>query len=221
MNPGSEAKMIERYNYRGDPNIGFYATVTPNHSLVPPEFQREDFFGPGTVETFIAQTRLVGLFTAGNSNCLLVPGNVTRREREKLEDSALDFVVLDSRENALGNLILANDRGAVISRKLQDSRDAIEEALDVEAEIGEVAGLPGPGVCAATNNSGVLLHREATEEEAEEIAGALEVDNVDIGTVNLGSPYIGSGLLATDENALVGEDTSGPEIGRIDRTLFK
>ncbi len=213
--------MIERYNYRGDPNIGFYATVTSGYCLAPPEFQRTDFFGSDAVETFIAQTRLVGLFTAGNSSCILVPSNVTRRERQKLEESALDFVVLEARENALGNLILANDRGAVISQKLEESRDAIENALDVDVEIGEVAGLPGPGVCAAANSNGVLLHREATEEEAERIKEALKVENVDIGTVNLGSPYIGSGLLATDENALVGEDTSGPEIGRIDRTLFK
>lgn len=212
--------MIERYNYRGDPNIGFNATVTPEYAIYPPEFKRKDFFDKeNALETFVGRTRLVGLFTAGNSNCLLLPQNVTDRERSKLEDSDIPFKVLDTRENALGNLILANDKGALISPQLKGHKEAIEEALGVDTEVGEVAGLPGVGACGATNKHGVLLHRETTEDEAEKAKEALQVDDVNIGTVNLGSPYIGSGVVGDDENILVGEDTSGPEIGRIDRTL--
>lgn len=213
--------MIERYNYRGDPSVGFYATVTNAAAIIPPEFQREDFFDVETCETYIAKTRLVGLFTAGNSNCILVPESLTSHERGKLEESGIDFHVLDSHENALGNLILANDNGAIISERIADNKEEIEDALEVTVEVGEVAGLPNPGVCGAANNKGVLLHREATEEEAEHISEVLGVEEVDIGTINLGSPYIGSGLVGNDENILVGEDTSGPEIGRIDRTLHQ
>lgn len=213
--------MIQRYNYRGETNIGFYATVTPSQAIFPPEFKRKGFFDVEFVETYIARTRMVGLFTAGNSNCILVPDNVTEHEQEKLEESGVDFHVLESRENALGNLILANDKGAVISRRIEQHQEKIEEALEVPVTVADVAGLPSPGVCAATNRHGVLLHREATEEEAEKIRDALDVEEVDIGTVNLGSPYIGSGLVGNGGNILVGEDTSGPEIGRIDRTLHK
>lgn len=213
--------MIERYNYRGDPSIGFYATVTNTGAIIPPEFQKSGFFDVETCETYIAKTRLVGLFTAGNSNCILVPGSTTSHEKKKLEESGVEFHVLDSRENALGNLILANDNGAIISERISGNREEIEGALGVPVEVGEVAGLPNPGVCGAANNRGVLLHREATEEEAEHISDVLDVEEVDIGTINLGSPYIGSGLVGNDENILVGEDTSGPEIGRIDRTLHQ
>ncbi|MFB6191239.1 MAG: translation initiation factor IF-6 [Candidatus Nanohaloarchaea archaeon] len=211
--------MIERYNYRGEPSIGFYATVTSSQAIFPPGFKRKDFFDVEHVETYIAKTRMAGLFTAGNSNCILVPENTTGHEREKLEESPIEFHVLDSRENALGNLVLANDKGAVISDKLEDRKQEIEDALEVPVTVAEVAGLPSPGVCAACTNRGVLLHREASEEGAEKLKEALDVEEVDIGTVNLGSPYIGSGLAGNKENILVGEDTSGPEIGRIDRTL--
>jgi len=213
--------MIERYSYRGEPNIGFYATVTSSQAIFPPEFKRRDFFDVDSVETYIAKTRLVGLFTAGNSNCILVPGNTTEREVEKLEDSDVDFHVLESNENALGNLILANDKGAVISERLEDHREEIEDALEVPVTVGEVAGLTTPGVCGSANRNGALLHREASEEEAEKVKKALDVEEIDIGTVNLGSPYIGSGMLATDGKMLVGEDTTGPEVGRIDRTLHQ
>lgn len=213
--------MIERYNYRGDPSIGFYATVTSNGAIIPPEFQKSGFFDVETCETYIAKTRLVGLFTAGNSNCILVPESTTSHEIKKLEESGVDYHVLDSHENALGNLILANDSGAVISERIADNKEEIEEALEVTVGVGEVAGLPNPGVCGAANNRGVLLHREATEEEAEHISEVLDVEDVDIGTINLGSPYIGSGMVGSDGNILVGEDTSGPEIGRIDRTMHQ
>jgi translation initiation factor 6 len=214
--------MIERYNYRGDPNIGFNATVTSNAAIYPPEFKQKDYFDKeNEVETFIGRTRLVGLFTAGNKNCILVPRSVTDRERGKLDESGINYHVLESNENALGNLILVNNNGAMISPKLEDKKDEIEDALEVPVTVGKIAGLPGVGVNGAANKHGALLHRETTEEEAEKVAEALQVEDVDIGTINLGSPYVGSGIICDNENVLVGEDTSGPEIGRIDRTLQK
>ncbi len=211
--------MIERYNYRGDPNTGFYATVTSGMAILPPEFKRKDFFEVDCAETFIARTRLVGMFTAGNSNAVLVPENTTERERGKLENAGIDFHVLDSRENALGNLVLANDKGVVVSSRLRDHVKEISEVLGVPAKVVDVASLSAPGVAAVTTNHGVLLHREASEEEAAAVKEALDIEDVDIGTVNMGSPYIGSGVVGTERKLLVGEDTTGPEIGRIDMTL--
>ncbi|MDP2766906.1 MAG: hypothetical protein Q8O41_05580 [Candidatus Methanoperedens sp.] len=42
---------------------------------------------------------------------------------------------------------------------------------------------------------------------------------VDIGTVNFGSPLVVSGLLANSKGYVAGEDTTGPEISRIEDTL--
>jgi translation initiation factor 6 len=64
-----------------------------------------------------------------------------------------------------------------------------------------------------------VIHREASEEEAEKVKEALGLKDIDIGSINLGSPYMGSGGIAVEEHVLVGENTSGPEIGRIDRTM--
>lgn len=211
--------MIERYNYEGDPNIGFVATVTPEYAIYPPDFSREDFFEAKSVETFVTRTRLPGLFTAGNSNCILVPDGLTDRELEKMEESEINFEVIEARRNAFGNMILVNDSGAIISPKLEDVKEEISEALEVPVRVGTIAGIPNPGVAGAANNKGALLHREASEEDAEMVAEALDVERVDIGSINMGSPYIGSGLICDDENVLVGEDSTGPEIGRIDTTL--
>lgn len=212
---------LERYNYLGNTNIGLYATTSNQQSIFPPEFDREELFDTDNCVTYIARTRLVGLFTAGNSNSLLVPNVLTDREREKLEESNVDFHVLETKETALGNQILANDKGALISENLEDHKEEIEEALEVPVEIGEIAGVVNVGVTAIANSHGAVLHREASEEEAEHVKEVLQLDDVDIGTVNMGSPFMGSGAVATDTSVLVGEDTSGPEIGRIDRTMVR
>ncbi|MFB6245730.1 MAG: translation initiation factor IF-6 [Candidatus Nanohaloarchaea archaeon] len=211
--------MIERYSYEGDANLGFAATVTPEYGVFPPEFRRKEFFDLTSVETFVARTRLPGIFTAGNSECIMFPSTITRMERSRLEESDICFEVMDLRQNAIGNLVLANDTGALISPRIEDARKRIEELLGVKAEVGTIAGIPNVGAAAVANNRGAVLHREASEEEARDVKRVLGVDNVDIGTVNLGSPYIGSGLVCTDEEILVGENTSGPEVGRIDRNL--
>jgi len=212
---------IEKYNYRGDINIGLYAIATNEYLIVPREFKKKDFFPQDAVETRIAGTRLIGLFTAGNSNCLLLPDSIKEREKKKLEDAEIPIQIIENNENALGNLILANDKGAVISEKLEDQKDVIEEALDVPVEISEIAGITNPGSCGVASKSGVLIHREASEEEAENFRDALNVEKVDIGTINMGSPYIGSGIVSNDEHFLVGGDTTGPEIGRIDMILMQ
>lgn len=212
---------IDRYNYEGNTNIGFYATVTQGQSIFPPGFRESDLFDGDSVETFIGRTRLVGLFTAGNSDCILIPDIISDREREKLEDSDIDFRVLEVNETALGNLILANDHGAVISPRIEDIKEEIEDALQVEAEVMDIADNPTPGVCGVANNHGAVIHRDASEDGAEKVKKILGLEDIDIGTTNMGSAYTGSGAVANDEQVLVGEDTTGPEVGRLDRTLFQ
>lgn len=211
---------IEKYNYTGNESIGFHATVTETQSIFPPEFKRKDRFSSDkNAVTYINRTKLVGLFTAGNSNCILVPKEITDREKDKLEDAGVNYKIINSSDNALGNLILCNDKGAFISEKLSDKKEVISEALEVPISTGKIAGISNPGVTGLANNKGAVIHREASEEDAEKLKEALNVEDVGIGSINLGSPYMGSGGLATDEMTLVGENTSGPEIGRIDRTL--
>lgn len=212
---------VERYNYEGDTNIGFYATVTSEYAVYPYDFKRKEFFDLPNAVTRIAGTQLVGLFTAGNSNCLLVPETVKDIEEKKLEENGINYHILETKENALGNLILVNDKGALVSERLRDQKKEIENALEVPVTVGKIAGVKNVGVCGVANENGVLLHRAASEEEAEKAMEALDVEKVDIGTINMGSPYISSGILCNDTEFLVGEDTTGPELGRIDRILIQ
>lgn len=212
---------IEKYNYQGDTNVGFYATVSNTYAVIPRQFDHKDYFPEKVAETKIAGTNLVGLFTAGNSNCLLLPESVKEREVKKIEEAGINYHILDSIENALGNIILANDKGAIISPDLEEQKEEIAEALDVDVETGKIASIENTGVCGTANSYGAVIHRDASEEEAEHVKQILQVDDINIGTVNMGSPYIGSGVVSTDDFILAGYDTTGPEIGRLDRVMVR
>lgn len=207
---------IDKTDYRGKINIGLYALVTENFGLFPPEFKKKDLFEVEEVEVSIANTNLLGLFCAGNSHGLVLPSIVKDIELDKLQ--ATNYVTIDSELTALGNLILCNDRGAIISKHLKDKREKIEEALAVKTVVGSLHGLNIVGSGGIATNNGALLHRDSSDQEIAVVESNLEVE-ADIGTVNFGSPYVGTGILANSRGVLVGNQTKGPELGRIYSTI--
>lgn len=207
---------IDRTDYRGNINIGLYAVVTEDYGLFPPEFKKRDLFGVEEIEVSIANTNLIGLFCAGNSHGLVLPSMAKDIELDKMPET--NYVTIDSELTAFGNLILCNDHGAVISKHLKDKRQQIEEALAVETVVGSLNGLNIVGSSGLATNHGALLHRNSSDQEIEAVESALQVE-ADIGTVNFGSPYVGTGILANSKGVLVGNETKGPEMGRIYSTI--
>ena len=63
-----------------------------------------------------------------------------------------------------------------------------------------------------------IEYTDVTEMEVETIESVLDVPAM-VGTVNFGSPYVGSGCIATDQGAWAGSQTTGPELNRIEDAL--
>jgi len=95
---------------------------------------------------------------------------------------------------------------------------AVEDALDVPVERGTLATVQTVGTAAVANNRGVLCHPKSTDGELDALEELLGVP-ADIGTINYGGPLVGSGLVANENGYVVGNDTTGPELGRIDDAL--
>ncbi len=207
---------LARTDYQGNVNIGLYGLTTEAQTFLAPGFAQDVFADAADVR--VAETPLVGLFAAGNANGLLVPDIATDREVTALEDAGASVHVLEHRHTALGNLVLCNGTGALVSPALDEVTDTITDALGVDVETGTVAGLEIPGSCGVATDSGVLLHRDASEEELAAAEDVLDVEG-DIGSVNFGTPYVHSGILATTQHLLVGNDTKGPELQRIQDAL--
>ncbi|KTG07874.1 translation initiation factor IF-6 [Haloprofundus marisrubri] len=215
-----------RASFAGSPYVGVFARATNACLLVRPDADDElvsalsDEFGVPAVPTTVGGSGTVGALAMGNENGILVSGRATDRERERIADAVdLPVVSLPGRINAAGNVVLANDYGAWVHPDLDDEAvAAVEEALDVPVERGDLGDVRTIGTAAVANNTGVLCHPKSREPELEALEEHLDV-YADIGTVNYGAPLVGSGLVANDDSYVVGEETTGPELGRIEETL--
>jgi len=217
---------VLRTAFVGSPYVGVFARATDSVLVVRQDADEElvDALAAelevSVVPINVGGSATVGSLVAGNSAGLVVTGRIRDRERERLEDATdVDIGALPGRRNAAGNVVLANDTGAYVHPELTDEAVAIvEETLDVPVERGEIGGVRTVGTAGVATNDGVLCHPKATEAELAALDDHLGV-HADVGTVNFGAPLVGSGLLANDDGYVVGEETSGPELTRIEQTL--
>ena len=215
-----------RATFTGSSYVGVFARAVDDLLLVRPDVDDDlaDELGAeldaDVLATTIGGSNTVGSLVAGNENGVLVSERATERERERVAEVAdREVRELPGRINAAGNVVLANDYGAYVHPDL--SREAItriKETLSVPVERGDLGDVRTVGTAAVANNTGVLCHPKSREAELQAVEDALDV-RADLGTVNYGAPLVGSGLVAADDGYVVGEDTTGPELGRIEETL--
>lgn len=219
---------VAKLSIRGNPNIGAYIQATDSYVLLPPDMDQKDLklisevLGvERVVETTVLSTRLLGTLTAGNSAGLLLPRGVSEEERRRISESLgdINISVLDARENALGNLIAASDKAAVVYPKLEkEAIRQISDVLGVEAVPMMICGSGVVGSMLVVTRRGGIVCSDAVEEEIRALRELFKVPVLQ-GTVNFGVSLIRVGLVANSYGAIVGEETTGPEIARIQLAL--
>ncbi|MFX1455351.1 MAG: hypothetical protein ACFFDB_08230 [Promethearchaeota archaeon] len=223
--------VILRSQVFGRSLIGIYLTANNSYILYPPTLLKpllkkyktifKESFYPITIYNSI----LIGVYIASNKFGIILPHIIKDDELEKLEDNfkgesnSPQIGILKSIDNAYGNLILCNDKGAIISSLLKEYRKEIEDILNVETVVYEFADTYLPGSISLANNHGCVVHPLSTDEEIEYISSVLKVDEVDVSTVNRGIPYLSSGAIVNDESGIFGVNCTGPEMMRITSVL--
>lgn len=211
-------------NFHGDPNIGLYSFATDNYCLLGLELKKnilnkmKKTLNVKISTTTVAGTELMGIFVAGNKNGILLPKIMEKNELLNFKKFKINFEIIKSKYTALGNLILCNDKGCLISSKLKKHKKQIEDILDCEVETGIVAGTEIIGSAARASNIGCLCHRDTTEKEIKLIEDLLKV-KADVGTINYGTPFIKAGVIVNSNGVIFSEQSTGPEIGRIDEVF--
>ncbi|MFC7224471.1 MULTISPECIES: translation initiation factor IF-6 [Halalkalicoccus] len=215
-----------RAAFFGSSSIGVFARATDDCVLVRRDVEDDlrdalaaELEVPA-IPTTIGGSSTVGALCVGNENGLLVSNRITDAERETIAATTdLPITELPGRINAAGNVVLANDDGAYAHPDLpREAIRAVKDGLGVPVERGELAGLRTVGTAAVATDEGVLCHPKTTDGELDLLEELLDV-YADIGTINYGGPLVGSGLVANDAGYVVGQDTTGPELGRIEDTL--
>ncbi|TFG17650.1 MAG: translation initiation factor IF-6 [Promethearchaeota archaeon] len=222
---------ILKYQIFGRNTIGVYLEINNLFGLYPPTLLNStlnEFRNVFTEPLFpltINNSPLIGVYITSNKNGIIVPHILRDDELENLKsyikevDESINIGVLDSIDNAYGNLILCNDNGAIISSLLKDYRERIEDILNVETVVYEFADLSLPGSISLANNKGCVVHPLSTDDDVEYIRSILKVNEIDVSTVNRGIPYIASGVVANDTSGIFGLACTGPEMMRLTDVL--
>ncbi|MHA1792466.1 MAG: translation initiation factor IF-6 [Promethearchaeota archaeon] len=225
--------MLERLNILGAPTIGIHAFATDRYCLLPGNVKTtivnriETILEVPCIQLDISIQKLVGVMLVGNSNGILVPNHInpndeeiiTRTIKEELPDINIR-VLEESKLNALGNLIAANDSAAIVSSKIpQDALKPIEDVLGVEVMRMKVNNSPLVGTKIVVNSKGCMVSPLASDEEMNKIQAFFKVEQGDFVTVCHGMEAIRIGIIANSNGAIVGDSTSGPEAARIAEVL--
>lgn len=215
-----------RATVAGSAHVGVYTRALGDVVLVRRDLPDDQATAMGealdatVTPTTVGGGTTIGSLATGNSNGIVISGQATRDERSTIANATNRPVEpIPGPMNAAGNLILANDNGAIVHPDLSDvAVDAVADTLDVPVERHSLATVSTVGMAGVANGRGVLCHPNATDAQLDRLSELLDVP-ADIGTINYGSPLVGSGLVANETGYVAGEDTTGPELGRIEDAL--
>lgn len=212
-------------NINGNPNVGLYGFANDHFCILGTEVSHKKAKEIGEVlnvpvhQMNIAGTSLIGAFVAGNNKKILVPGICFDKELKHLDKLGIDYAVIDTDLTALGNNIIANDEGVYVNPEFPvEVKNMIKDALGVPLKQGTIAGFKIVGALAELNKNACIVHRDIENEESKVMERLLGI-KIEPGTLNMGTPYINSGLLCNSHGYVIGDHSGGGELVFIDEAL--
>ena len=217
---------IIKYDVYSGPNIGIFTSVNDKFVFIPNGFAKTKaenlahYLQTEYLMTPVANTRLLGILMVLNNHGILLPKTSYPQEIANIRKRTdLNVKILDTKYNALGNLICVNDKGGIISPIIEKEYiKEIEDVLDIEVIQKKVAGYHQVGAVMEANNLGGVIHPEADEEDIKNFSNVLGV-SIEPATINGVIPFVSSGILANNNAVVVGNLTNGPEIMMLTRAF--
>ncbi|MEM0379848.1 MAG: translation initiation factor IF-6 [Desulfurococcaceae archaeon] len=218
---------VNKIRIFGSPHIGVYVFVNNMVAIIPPGLENSvkeiisNSLNVDLIETKIADLVLNGVLIAGNDHGVVLPRNTRESEieyiRKKLSKYGINVYVSRSKNTALGNVLLVNNKACIISLDFEkDEIINITDTLGVEVFQRNILNLSIPGSLAVITDNGGVVHPDVSDEDLEDLKKIFNI-YIERATVNSGIPFIKSGLIANNKGVLVGENTTGPEILRIQK----
>ncbi|MBS3062588.1 MAG: translation initiation factor IF-6 [Candidatus Diapherotrites archaeon] len=209
---------------RGSPFVGVFAAVTDEIALFPHALdekrtrQWEQVLGVKSIRCTIANSSLIGVFCKALGKKIVVPESVEATETRWLERNGLEVLVAKD-YTALGNLLALNSQGGIVSPLVKAGTvKALEGFFGVPLKHMAVSGTEVVGSAATVTNKGFIVHPNIAPKEFEALKGIFRVYGT-TGTANYGDPFVSNSLLANGHGVIVGEQTTGYELARIDEGL--
>lgn len=214
-------------DFNGIVNIGLYVFVNDKFALIGREIPDKEeekirnVFKVPVHRITLAGTSLIGVFVAGNNSQILIPGITFEHEREELRKLGINFRVFDTKLTGLGNNIIMGESKAILSPEFSDAEvKKVSELMNVQAEKAKFTNITAIGNLAVINihRKKALVSNDLTREELRFIEKTFSIKATP-GSVNMGSPYVKSGVLANKHGFAIGSASGGPEMANADEAL--
>ncbi len=170
---------IYQTEFFGSSTLGLLSIATENICYVPHEIKDKQFeniekhLEVGIKKINLYNSYLLGLFGVANTKHIFLPSVVPEHETKNLSKEVLK---LQSVFNTLGNLILCNDKGIILSPYLEGKADYLKEKIGLKVEFSYIAGLPFPGILGLVTNKGGLVSKNCKDEELEKLEKTLDIE---------------------------------------------
>ena len=217
--------MLKRIDIVGNPNVGVFILATDDIAIAPYNLPDEkikiikETLEVDVIKSSISGSSLIGSLAVANSNGLVVSPHVLDDEVKQFEDFGLNVATIPGKFTAVGNIVAANDKGAIASPFLsQEAINVIENTLKVDVKTSHIVGSDIIGSLIKVTNKGFLMSKNALNSEVN-FAGEVFGVEGDIGTVGHGIPLVGACILGNSNGAIVANNSTGPEMARVEEAL--
>lgn len=225
-----EDKRILKLNFHGDPNVGLHGLTTDKFCLLGrcttegDVKEIEKILKVPVIQIGLYGTDLIGLFAVATRDSVLIPDivfpNELKKIKEELAEVSTETHTIKTEHTALGNNILLNEKSGIISTVFDKKAVAqIKNAFPkIKFEQFDLSGLTIPGSVGKVTNKGGIFSPNLSDADIKKIEKLFGFE-IGLGTVNMGNPFVSSGIIANSQGIIVGSASSGYEMSRVFESL--
>ena len=208
-------------DFNGNPNVGLYGFATDKYCLVGKGLNKKvveeikEVLNVPVYDITINNSHLVGVYCSGDENILFVPEIIKEHEEQELRKLKIDYKIIKSNFSALGNNLVVKDGICLANPEFEGD---IDKQLGLKVNKIELGGHKVVGSCVVLNKHGCLVNIDIEEKEIKEVEKILGLD-AGISSVNRGNPYVKSGIICNSNGYIIGGETTGAEVLRIENAL--
>jgi translation initiation factor 6 len=215
---------VKALGFKGDSNLGLYGFATDSYCLIGHVSDTEllhSILQVPIIEVSVLGTQLAGVFLAGTDKVVFAPEILFDYEKKKLveecQNIGVEVIFLDTKFTALGNVLIAHGETIFLNEEVEES---VAEFLAKRFTVHRITIADTDVVGSATllTSQGGMIHPHVKDEVADFIEAQTGL-KITLSTVNYGSAYVRSGVIANKNGFIIGSLSSGPEITNADEAL--
>jgi len=226
----SDDKRFLKLNFHGDPNVGLHGVATDKFCLLgrcateEQVKEIENVLKVPVIQVGLYGTDLIGIFAVATNDAVLVPDIIFPNElksiKEKLAKHKIAVHTIKTEHTALGNNLIMNEKTGIISTVYdRKSAEQIKKAFP-KVKFGQfdLSELTIVGSLGQVTAKGGIFSPNISDDEIKNLEKMFGFE-IGLGTVNMGNPFISSGIIANSNGLIIGAMSSGYEMSRIFESL--